>query len=61
MMSDYPSKVKWAKEHFLMVSIKFHRNKETEIVAFLESKGAEKNSYIKKALAEYIKNHPEEK
>ena len=61
MMSDYPSKVKWAKENFLMVSIKFHRKKETDLVAFLESKGSEKNSYIKQALAEYIKNHPEEK
>ena len=61
MMSDYPSKIRWAKENFLMVSIKFHRKYDAEIVSFLESKGSEKNSYIKKALYEYLKNHPEEK
>lgn len=58
---EYESKIKWAKENMFMVGVKFHRKKEADLVAFLESKGSEKNSYIKKALAEYIKNHPEEK
>ena len=43
-MSDYPSKIRWAKENLYMVGIKFHRKNDAEIVSFLESKGSEKNS-----------------
>lgn len=56
-MPDYPSKIKWDNEHFLRVSIKFHRNYDNDIVAFLESKGSERNKFIKTALREYMENH----
>ena len=61
MMADYESKIRWAKENLYMVCIKFHRKNDADIVAFLDAKGKDKNSYIKKALNEYLNNHPEER
>lgn len=61
LMFDSEKKIKWQKENLYMVSIKFHRRNDADLVAFLDSKGSEKNSFIKKALNEYLTNHPEEK
>lgn len=49
-MLDSEAKIKWQKENMWMICIKIHRKADADIVAFLESKGADKQKTIKTAL-----------
>ena len=59
-MPDSEAKKKWMKENFWTLSVKIHRKHDADIVDYLESKGEDKQKYIKIALREYMTNHPEE-
>lgn len=59
-MPDSEAKKKWMKENLWLVALKIHRKHDADIVDFLESQNAEKQKIIKKALREYMKNHPNE-
>ena len=56
-LKDSEAKKKWAKENMLMLCLKLHRKNDAEVIAFLESKGEEKQKTIKLALREYMENH----
>ena len=56
-MPDSEAKKKWMKENFWLISIRFHRNYDADLIAFLESVGDEKQKIMKAALREYIQNH----
>ena len=59
-MPDSEAKKKWAKENMLLIGLKLHRKYDADIVDFLTEKGSEKQTIIKAALREYMKNHSEE-
>ena len=59
-MPDSEAKKKWMKENLWLVGVRFHRKHDADIIEFLESKGEDKQKYIKIAVREYIENHPEE-
>ena len=54
-MPDSEAKKKWMKENFWLIAIKLHRKYDADIVAYLESKGADKQKTMKAALREYMK------
>ena len=51
-------KAAWDKENTVMTAIKLQRNTDADILQFLE--GKQKQTVIKAALREYMKNHKEE-
>lgn len=58
---DSEAKKRWDKENTTMVSIKFQKKTDRDIIDFLESdKTKTKQTIIKDALREYIANHKEE-
>ena len=59
-MPDSEAKKRWMKENFWLIGFKVHRKHDADIVSFLETLGDEKQKVIKKALREYMKNHPDE-
>ena len=59
-MPDSEAKKKWMKENFWLIAIKLHRKYDADIVAYLESKGADKQKTMKAAIREYMENHKEE-
>ena len=61
IMPDSDAKKRWKKENLYMVCLNLHRKNDEDVVEFLDSKGADKQKYIKAAVREYIANHPEEK
>ena len=64
MMSPITSKKQsqakqdWMKANSRMVSVRIMKNTEADIYEFLQDKEAA--TIIKKALREYMKNHPED-
>lgn len=52
------AKRKWQKENTVMIPVKLQKSTDHELIAFLE--GKQKQTIIKKALHEYIVNHPDE-
>ena len=60
MVADSEAKKNWGKANMWMICFKLHRKADADIVAFLESKGADKQKTIKAALREYMENHKEE-
>ena len=51
-------KAAWDKENTTMIAIKLQNNTDAEILAYLT--GEKRQTIIKAALKEYIKNHPKE-
>lgn len=51
------AKRKWQKENTVFIGIKLQKSTDKDILQFLE--GKQKQTIIKAALKEYIKNHPE--
>lgn len=51
-------KAAWDKENTTMIAIKLQNNTDAEILAYLA--GEKRQTIIKTALKEYIKNHPKE-
>ena len=48
----------WAKENTVMITIRLQKSTDADILKYLD--GKQKQTVIKAALREYIKNHPEE-
>lgn len=60
MASDPESKRRWDKENTSPVLIKFQNKTDGDILEYLEAKSREgmtKQSFIKLAIREYMKNH----
>ena len=53
------AQAKWQKKGTVMVSMRLQRGSDADILEYLE--GEAKQTIIKKALREYISNHPKEK
>ena len=49
----------WAKENTVMISLRFQKSTDADIIAYLEDKP--KQTIIKEALREYIAAHTEDK
>ena len=61
-MPTSEAKKKWDKENSMVFSIKLMRKSEADIIEYLESnqsKGIRRGTIFKKALREYMVNHPE--
>ena len=54
----YKRNAEWDKKNTVMVSVKLVRSTDADILQFLE--GKQKQTVIKLALREYMKNHEEE-
>ena len=54
MVADSEAKKNWDKANMWMICFKLHRKADADIVAFLESKGADKQKTIKAALRKYM-------
>ena len=54
----YKRNAEWDKKNTVMVSVKLVRSTDADILQFLE--GKQKQTVIKLALREYMKNHKEE-
>lgn len=54
----YKKNAEWDKKNAVMTSVKLLRSTDADILQFLEGKA--KQTIIKKALREYMTNHPEE-
>jgi len=48
----------WAKENTVMVTMRLQKSTDADILKYLD--GKQKQTVIKAALREYIKNHTEE-
>lgn len=60
-MPDTPAKKKWDRENSVVFSVKLMNKTEADIIRYLDFclfHGEGKGTVIKKALREYIKNHP---
>lgn len=59
MAKDTEAKKRWDKENTVMVSIKFQKKTDTDIIEYLlsTSEGVTKQDIIKMALREHIENH----
>lgn len=57
-MPDSEAKKKWDKKNVVFVTTKFFRATEKDLLEYLE--GKQKSTTMKKALREYMKNHPDE-
>ena len=59
MAKDTEAKKRWDKENTVMVSIKFQKKTDMDILDYLFStaEGVSKQDVIKMALREYIENH----
>lgn len=55
-MADYPSKRRWDKENTVLVTIKFQRKTDQDVIDYLTD-GRNKKDAICAAIREYIKNH----
>ena len=58
-MPDSEAKKRWMKENFWLIALKVHRKHDADIVRFLEIQGENKQTAIKVAIREYMKNHKE--
>ena len=56
-MPDSEAKKRWAKDNMLLIGLKLHRQKDEDIIDYLEAQGKDKQKSIKAALREYIENH----
>ena len=54
----YKRNAEWDKKNTVMTSVKLVRSTDADILQFLE--GKQKQTVIKAALREYMKNHKEE-
>ena len=52
----YESKLKWDKEHTVVITIKFQRKTDQDCIDYLDGKN--KRDTICAALREYMANHP---
>lgn len=52
------AQAKWQKKATVMMAIRLQRSTDADIIEYLE--GQSKQTVIKKALREYIANHPHE-
>lgn len=62
-MPDSEAKKKWMSENSIVFSVKFMRTTEADMIEYMEKhmkNGVAKGTLIKKALREYMTNHPEE-
>lgn len=50
---------KWQKKATVMISVRLQRGSDADILEYLQ--GEARQTVIKKALREYIQNHPKEK
>ena len=56
-MYESEAKRKWQKENTVFIGIKLQKSTDADIIAFLD--GKRKQTELKKAIREYINNHPE--
>ena len=56
-MPDSEAKKKWMKDNFWLIGLKIHRKHDADIVAFLTTKGNDKQKVIKEAIREYMASH----
>lgn len=56
-MAESEAYKKWSREKTVMISVRLQKSTDAEILSYLE--GKPKQTTIKAALKEYIKNHPE--
>ena len=62
-MADPISKRRWDKENTVLISIKFQRKTDQDVIDYLNeemSKGHAKRDVINAALREYMENHKED-
>lgn len=60
-MSKSKAKQEWDRENAVFVNLKFMRKTEAEMLEYLDAqfkKGIARGTLIKKALKEYMTNHP---
>lgn len=57
-MAESEAYKKWSREKTVMVTMRLQKSTDSDILAFLE--GKQKQTVIKQALREYIRNHEEE-
>lgn len=58
---DWQAKIDWDKENAQFITLKLMKRTEGDIIEFLSSiEKGKKNTIIKQALRDYMKNHPEE-
>ena len=57
-MPESEAKKKWMRENTVVITAKFSRNTEQDLLDYLE--GKQKATIIKVALREYMENHPNE-
>ena len=58
---DWQAKIYWDNENAQFITLKLMKRTEGDIIEFLSSiEKGKKNTIIKQALRDYMKNHPEE-
>lgn len=57
VMAERESKKRWDRENMVLIGLKLSRNNHSDIIAFLESKGKDKQNIIREAVREYMANH----
>lgn len=58
---DWQAKIDWDKENAQFITLKLMKRTEGDIIEFLGSiEKGKKNTIIKQALRDYMKNHPAE-
>lgn len=57
-MPDPKSKQRWDKENVVIMTVKFMRKTDQDVIDFLQDQN--KRNTICKVVREYIANHPEE-
>ena len=58
-MSDAPSKKRWDKENTVLITVKFMRKTDSDVIEQL--KQGKRRQIILRAVREYMENHPEER
>lgn len=56
-MYESEAKRKWQKENTVFIGLKLQKSTDADIIAFLDGKS--KQTEFKKAIREYMINHPE--
>lgn len=59
-MGDSEAKKKWMKENSKFIALKFMTRTESDLLEYLDSQGEPRATVIKKAIREYMQNHPGE-
>lgn len=58
-MAEPDTQKRWAKANTVMMTFRFMKKSDADLIEFLADKKGTKGTIIKAALREYIANHPE--